>query len=69
MDELHGILTSYEMRTSSENPSKKEEAFKTTKRDKKKVKIEISNHEDSEEDVEEANFVKNIRRGQWQVQR
>ena len=63
MDELHGILIAYEMRTSSENPSRKEETFKASKRDKKKVETEISNHEDSEEDVEEANFVKNLRRG------
>ena len=63
MDELHGILTTYEMRTASENPSRKEATFKAAKRDKKKVEIEVINHEDSEEDVEEANFVKNIRRG------
>ena len=36
MDELHGILTTYEMMTSGENPSRKEEAFKAAKRDKKK---------------------------------
>ena len=61
MDELHGILTAYEMRTSSENISRKEAAFKEANRDKKKVETEISNHEYSEEDVEEANFVKNLR--------
>jgi hypothetical protein len=37
MDELQGILTSYEMRTSNENPSNKEAAFKAAKKDKKKV--------------------------------
>ena len=63
MDELHGILTSYEMRTSSENPSRKEASFKATKRDNTKFELEINNPEDSEEDVEEANFVKNLRRG------
>ena len=63
MDELHAILTLYEVRTYSENPSRKETTFKATKRDKKKVETEISNHEDSEEDVEESNFVKNLRRG------
>ena len=63
MDELHGILAAYEMRTSGENPSRKESPFKATKRDKKKVETQVNNHEDSEEDVEEANFVKNLRRG------
>jgi hypothetical protein len=37
MDELQGILTTYEMRTSNENPSNKEATFKATKKDKKKV--------------------------------
>jgi hypothetical protein len=37
MDELKGILTAYEMRTSNENSSNKEAAFKETKKDKKKV--------------------------------
>ena len=46
MDELHGILTACEMRTSSENPSRKEASFKEAKRDKKKVETEINNHED-----------------------
>ncbi len=35
MDELHGILTAYEMRTSGENSFRKEEAFKVAKKDKK----------------------------------
>ena len=35
MDELHGILTTYEMRTKQENPSRKEEAFKVSKKKKK----------------------------------
>jgi hypothetical protein len=34
MDELHGIFTSYEMRTEHENPDVKEEAFKASKRSK-----------------------------------
>ena len=62
-DELHGILIAYEMGISSENPSRKEAGFRAAKRDKKHVKTEVSNHEDSEEDVEQANFVKNLRRG------
>ena len=63
MDELQGILTSYEMRKSNENPSNKEASFKVAKKDKKNVETETSNHEDSEEDMEEANFVKNLKRG------
>jgi hypothetical protein len=57
MDELHGIPIAYEMRTSSENSFKKEAAFKVAKKDKKKV------DEESGSDVEEANFVKNMKRG------
>jgi hypothetical protein len=67
MDELQGILTTYEMRTSNENYSNKEASFKEAK--KKKVETETSNHEDSEEDMEEANFVKKSKKMYWQVQR
>jgi hypothetical protein len=38
MDELHGIFTTYEMRTEQENPYVKEEAFKASKRSKQKGK-------------------------------
>jgi hypothetical protein len=38
MDELHGIFTTYEMRTEQENQYVKEIAFKTSKRSKKKKK-------------------------------
>jgi hypothetical protein len=34
MDELHGIFTTYEMRTKQENPDVKEVVFKETKRSK-----------------------------------
>jgi hypothetical protein len=34
MDELHGILMTYEMRTEKENPSKKEASFKASKKTK-----------------------------------
>jgi hypothetical protein len=37
MDELYGILTAYEMRTSSENSFRKEATFKVAKKDTKKV--------------------------------
>jgi hypothetical protein len=36
MDELHGIFTTYEMRTEHENPNIKEAAFKASKKSKKK---------------------------------
>ena len=38
MDELHGIFTSYEMRTKKENPYINEESFKASKRSKQKGK-------------------------------
>ena len=36
IDELHGILTAYEMRTGNENPLRKEVAFKASKGPKQK---------------------------------
>jgi hypothetical protein len=63
MDELHVILTTYEMRTSSENSFRKEAALKVENKDNKKLEVEINSHEESEGDVEEANFVKNMKRG------
>jgi hypothetical protein len=36
MDEFHGILTVYEMRTEKENPSNKQVAFKASNKTKKK---------------------------------
>jgi hypothetical protein len=38
MDELHGIFTTYEMRTGQENPVKKEASFEASKKSKKKGK-------------------------------
>ena len=35
MDELHGILTTYEMRTKQEKQSKKEATFKASKKTRK----------------------------------
>ena len=37
MDELHGILTAYEMRNFGEDSFRKEVAFKAVKKGKKKV--------------------------------
>jgi hypothetical protein len=67
MDKLHGIFTTYEMRTEQENPDIKEEAFKASKRSKKKGKKkekEHSNNSDVSEDDEEAtNFVRILNKG------
>ncbi len=46
MDELHGILTTYEMRTSGENTFRKETTFKVAKKDKKKNKEEAGSSEE-----------------------
>ncbi|XP_059065205.1 spindle pole body component 110-like [Cryptomeria japonica] len=56
MDELHGTLTSYKMRTCNEETSHRENAFKTEKKNKK-IKSK------SENDIEEANFVRKLKKG------
>jgi hypothetical protein len=66
MDELHGIFTTYEMRTEQENSDVKETAFKASTISKKKEKQqeEHSNNNDvSEDDEEVANFVKRLNKG------
>jgi hypothetical protein len=67
MDELHGILTAYEMRTEQDNPVTKEATFKaskkTKKKDKQNPKSDCSCNDDSEEDEEVANFVRRMKRG------
>jgi hypothetical protein len=67
MDELHGILTAYEMRTEQDNPSRKEATFKASKKTKKKnkknSKSNCSCSDDSDEDEEMANFVRKLKRG------
>jgi hypothetical protein len=66
MDELHGIFTTYEMRTEQENPDVKEAAFKASKRSKKKKKEQeeySSSNDISEDDEEVANFVKRLNKG------
>jgi hypothetical protein len=59
MDELHGILTIYEMRTKKGTSSKHEASFKPSRRIKNKglVSSESSSGE------EEANFVKKFNKG------
>jgi hypothetical protein len=65
MDELHGILTSYEMRTEQENISRREatfKAFKKTRKNKPRSKPCSNNSYDSDNE-EEANFVRKMKRG------
>ncbi|KAH9302639.1 hypothetical protein KI387_014222, partial [Taxus chinensis] len=62
MDELHGILTAYEMRTESNKPAKKEAAFKVSK--KKAIKESEANGEsNSEENENEALFIRKLKKG------
>jgi hypothetical protein len=66
MDELHGIFTTYEMRTEQENPDVKEVAFKASKRSKQKKKEQEeyrSNSDTSEDDEEVAIFIKRLNKG------
>jgi hypothetical protein len=66
MDKLHGIFTTYEMRTEQENPYVKEAAFKASKRSKQKKNEQeeySSNSDASEDDEEVANFVKRLNKG------
>jgi hypothetical protein len=65
MDELHGIFTTYEMRTEQENPDVKEESFKASKRSKqnKKEQEEYSSSVSSKDDEEVANFIKRMNKG------
>ena len=65
VDDLHGTLTTYEMRTEQEDPSRKEVDFKASNQkgtSKQKSKSEYSNYDDSDNE-EEANFVRKLRRG------
>jgi hypothetical protein len=55
MDELHGIITAYEMRTEQEDPSGKESAFKVSnkKRTRKpRPKLECSSNDESDSEEE-----------------
>ena len=63
MDEMHGILTTFEMRTKKEKLSIKEATFKVSKKTKKKnlkSKSYSSCSEDSD-DEEEDNFVRKLK--------
>jgi hypothetical protein len=67
MDELHGILTAYEMRTKQDNTMTKKATFKASKKMNKKYKqnrkSDCSCNYDSEEDEEVVNFVRRLKRG------
>ena len=56
-DELHGILTAYEMRTESDNTTKGEAAFKSSKKKISKCK---DNPDYCSKDDEEAYFTKKL---------
>jgi hypothetical protein len=62
MDELHIILTAYEMRIEHDKPTNKEATFKASN----KTKIEeykMSDSSDNELNEEESNFFKKLERG------
>jgi hypothetical protein len=62
MDELYGILITYELRLGHENIPKGEATFKVLKKAKnQKQKPQSIHHEES--DVEEANFIKKLQKG------
>jgi hypothetical protein len=66
MEELHGILTAYEMITKQENPITKETTFKASKkknkRSKQKTKSDCSCNDDLEEDDEMENFLRKLQK-------
>lgn len=67
MDELHGILTAYEMRTEKEKPSKREATFKASK--KMKNKEQKSSDCSSCEIGRGSKFSEKTQKGIWQIQR
>ena len=62
MDQLHGILTAYEMRMGQNNISKGEVTFKVTMKIKNQNENTQIDHNE-EHDVEEANFIKKLQKG------
>jgi hypothetical protein len=62
MDELHGILIAYEMRTEQEKSSKRETTFKASKETKNHEHVPNENHSDIS-DEEEANFIRKLKKG------
>jgi hypothetical protein len=63
MDELHGTLAAYEMRTDRENEQPNREApFKVTKKTRNK-EHKVEERPGDESDEEEAHFVRRLKRG------
>ena len=65
VDELHGTLTTYEMRTEQEDTSRKEASFKASNQkgtSKPRPKFDCSSNDESDSE-EEANFVRKLKRG------
>ena len=64
MDELHGILTAYEMRTKMEDeqPMRRESTFKASNKTRNKGHKEEEISYDEWDEKEEANFVRNLKR-------
>jgi hypothetical protein len=60
MEELHGILIDYEMRTEKDNIFSNKEAFKATKKTKKKYKQNPKSYYSCNNDSEEDEEVENI---------
>jgi hypothetical protein len=63
LDELYGILTTYELRIGWENPSKEEAAFKALNNPKDQEQRFKSNPQEDSFDKEEANFIKKLQKG------
>ena len=67
MDELHGILTTYKMRTEIENeqerPKTREVTFKASKKTRNKGHKEEQTSDDEWDEQEEANFVRKLKKG------
>jgi hypothetical protein len=62
VDQLHEILTTYEMSTGNEKKSKEETTFKSSK--EKKKHENMSNEDQSDiSNVEETNFIKKLQKG------
>ena len=59
LDELYGILTTYELRIGRENFPKEEATFKVLKKKKNQKLKTLPNHHE-EYDEEEANFIKKL---------
>lgn len=65
-DELHGILTAYEMRI-EDKPSKREAAFKASRKGKNKA-YEPSDTSSNETDEEKAHFMRKLKKGSRKYQ-